>query len=97
AAVDELEGDPEVRLIVLRGAGGCFCSGMDLHYLRSDPSVLRRWSRPSILIRMMERIRMSTRVFLAGVEGYALGGGMALVMACDLAIASESCRIGMPE
>lgn len=92
AAVDELDADGELRAGVLTGAGGTFCAGMDLKaYLRGD--------RPSIPGRGFGGITITPprKPLIAAVEGWAVAGGFELMLACDLVVAGEGSRFGVPE
>lgn len=92
AAIDELEARDDLRLGVLTGAGGTFCSGMDLKgFLQGK--------RPSIPGRGFGGLTESRprKVLIAAVEGYALAGGFELVLACDLIVASREAKFGVPE
>jgi enoyl-CoA hydratase/carnithine racemase len=88
--------------IVLTGAGSAFCSGIDLKERRDR---LERGEAPEpeysrqghSWIETIEAIRKHPAVFIAAVNGYALGGGVSLINVCDLAIAAEEAEIGMPE
>ena len=91
-AVDRLDADDELRVGVLTGAGGTFCSGMDLKgFLRGE--------RPSIPGRGFGGLtaRPPRKPLIAAVEGYALAGGFELVLACDLVVAADNARLGVPE
>jgi enoyl-CoA hydratase len=91
-AVDELDADAELRAGVLTGAGGTFCSGMDLKaYLRGE--------RPSIPGRGFGGITITPprKPLIAAVEGWALAGGFELMLACDLVVAGAGSRFGVPE
>jgi enoyl-CoA hydratase len=92
AAVDEFDGRADVRVLVLTGAGGTFCAGMDLKgFLSGDaPSVPGRGFGGIVE-------RPPAKPLIAAVEGYALAGGFELVLACDLVVASETARFGLPE
>jgi len=92
AAADELDADQELRVGVLTGAGGTFCTGMDLKaYLRGD--------KPSIPGRGFGGITIAPprKPLIAAVEGWALAGGFELMLACDLVVAGESSKFGVPE
>ncbi|MBZ0274463.1 enoyl-CoA hydratase/isomerase family protein [bacterium] len=97
AGVTAHESDGEVRVIVLTGAGDkAFCAGADL---RPDPAAGMlamhdgRGRFPEVL-RMMMRC---DKVIVARVNGHALGGGLGLVAACDLAVAADTAQLGTPE
>jgi enoyl-CoA hydratase len=92
AALDELDARDDLRLGILTGAGGTFCSGMDLKgFLRGE--------RPSIEGRGFGGLteRPPRKVVIAAVEGYALAGGFEMVLACDLVVASRAAKFGLPE
>lgn len=84
------------RVIVLTGSGSSFCAGVDLKEASLDPRLNASDGEFSWLD-VQEAIRRHPAVFIAAVNGYALGGGVTLINACDLAIASEQAEIGMPE
>ncbi len=92
AAMDKLDGSPSLRVGILTGAGGVFCSGMDLKaFLGGDfPSVEGRGFGGLVE-------RPPEKPLIAAAEGYALAGGLELLLACDLAVASETTRLGIPE
>lgn len=92
AALDELDARDDLRLGILTGAGGTFCSGMDLKgFLRGE--------RPSVEGRGFGGLteRPPRKVLIAAVEGYALAGGFELVLSCDLVVASKAAKFGLPE
>jgi enoyl-CoA hydratase len=93
AAADELDADGELRAGVLTGAGGTFCAGMDLK------AYLRGGERPTIPGRGFGGITITPprKPLIAAVEGWALAGGFELMLACDLVVAGESSRFGVPE
>jgi enoyl-CoA hydratase len=90
--MDRLDATPSLRVGILTGAGGVFCSGMDLKaFLGGDfPSVEGRGFGGLVE-------RPPEKPLIAAAEGYALAGGLELLLACDLAVASESTRLGIPE
>jgi len=96
-AVQELAADPAVRVIILRGAGGkAFAAGADISELAAlDPAQAQQHSlRTQQLFRRIETL---SKPVLACIEGYALGGGCELAMACTLRLANLSARLGQPE
>jgi enoyl-CoA hydratase len=92
AAVDELDASDELRVGVLTGAGGTFSAGMDLKaFLRGET--------PTIGDRGLCGITRTPprKPLIGAVEGWALAGGFELLLACDLIVAAENARFGVPE
>jgi enoyl-CoA hydratase/carnithine racemase len=88
---------PETRVVVITGAGErSFVGGADLHELASlDVLKAERFIRA--LHETLQAIRRHPAPVIAAVNGHALGAGLELVMACDIAIAAEQAQFGMPE
>ena len=92
AAVDELDRRDDLRVGILTGAGGTFCSGMDLKaFLRGE--VTRVEGRGIMGIAMTP----PKKPLIAAVEGYALAGGFEAMLACDLTVAARDAQFGIPE
>lgn len=91
-AMQCLDADLALRVGILTGAGGTFCAGMDL-------KAFVRGERPLVHGRGFAGIaeRPPTKPLIAAVEGYALAGGFEIVLACDLVVAAEGARFGLPE
>jgi enoyl-CoA hydratase len=92
SAMDRLDAEIELRCAILAGAGGTFCSGMDLKgFLKGEfPTAgdrgfggLTAWTPKKPVI--------------AAVDGFALAGGMELALACDMIVANVDARFGIPE
>lgn len=92
AAVDELDARADLRVGILTGAGGTFCSGMDLKaFLRGESTRVKHRG-------LMGIARTPTdKPLIAAVEGYALAGGFEAVLACDLVVAARDATFGLPE
>lgn len=92
AAVDELDARDDLRVGILTGAGGTFCSGMDLKaFVRGE--VTRVEGRGLLGIALTPPVKP----MIAAVEGYAVAGGFEAVLACDLLVAARNARFGLPE
>ncbi len=88
AAVNELETDDGLTAGVLTGAGRGFCSGMDLKaFANGEP--------PKGMDQFIQH--GAKKPLLAAIEGFALAGGLELALACDLLIAAEGVKLGIPE
>jgi enoyl-CoA hydratase/carnithine racemase len=97
-ALEIVRADRELKAVITKGAGPCFSSGLDLHFLQSVSSgPLLDWDRPSVTIRLAEAIRAFPRVMIAQVHGYCLGGALGIMNCHDLVFAAEDAQLGMPE
>lgn len=92
AAWDRLDADPALACAVLTGAGGSFCSGMDLKGFLAGEIPVVRGRGFGALTEWSPR-----KPVIAAVDGNALAGGMELAIACDLIVASRDARFGIPE
>lgn len=95
-AVDELEEDKKMKVAVLTGKGKAFIAGADIKQMK-DMSPLEAKEFAEIGHSLLMKIENSRLPFIAAVNGYALGGGCEVMMACDIVIASASAKIGQPE
>lgn len=95
-AFQEIEADAEIAVVVVTGSGDkAFVAGADVGEIRDAGS-----RRPEMVeegLGVLSMIRDSSKVVIAAVNGYALGGGCELAMCCDIRVASENARFGLPE
>ncbi|NVD43540.1 crotonase/enoyl-CoA hydratase family protein [Qipengyuania atrilutea] len=92
AALDKLDSDDDLRVGILTGAGGTFCSGMDLKgFLRGESPIIEGRGFGGLVQAPPKK------PLIAAVEGYALAGGLELMIACDLVVANEDAQFGIPE
>lgn len=92
--VEDLGSDDTVRVIVVTGANGVFVAGTDIAEMAqmspTDHSLLAT-------DRVFTVLRKSIKIVIAAVEGYALGGGCELALACDMVVTGENAKFGQPE
>ena len=95
-ALGRIEANGDVRVAVLRGAGGHFVAGTDIaqftEFTTGDDGVAYE-RRLETIVAKLERMRVAT---IAAVEGFVVGAGLVLAAACDLRIAAPSARFGVP-
>src|SRR5262245_25928645 len=93
ASFEELDGRRDVRAVVVRGAGRAFCSGMDLREMEQRQGEADPEAGVTEVLQRVERSRHPT---IAMIHGDAIAGGCELALHCDLRIAAEAARLGMP-
>ena len=92
-AAQAIHDHPTARAVVIRGAGRAFCAGIDLKELAAGETpraYFYHWDRA---LRLLE---LSDKLVLCAMQGYALGGGLQLSLACDIRIAASDCQLGLP-
>jgi enoyl-CoA hydratase len=91
-ALDELDAREDIAVGVITGAGGTFCAGMDLKAFLTG-------ELPSVDGRGFGGLTMAppAKPLIAAVEGYALAGGCEVALACDMVVAADNARFGIPE
>lgn len=92
AALENLDDDPGVRVLILTGAGGTFSAGMDLKAFLAGET-------PAVPGRGFAGIveQPPAKPVIAAVEGYALAGGFEVALSCDLIVAADTAKFGLPE
>ena len=98
-AFKTLEADPAVKVIVLRGSGGVFCSGADLEYLQKlqEYGFNENLIDSTHLMELFHQIHKLNKIVIAQVEGHALAGGCGLATVCDFAFAVPEAKFGYTE
>jgi 3-hydroxyacyl-CoA dehydrogenase len=92
AAIDAAEGDPAVKAVVVTGANGLFSGGADVNDFNTEPPTDAKTIRDAIAA-----IEGSSKIYVAAIDGNALGGGLELSLACDYRIATKRSKLGLPE
>ncbi|MBI1881716.1 MAG: enoyl-CoA hydratase/isomerase family protein, partial [Chloroflexi bacterium] len=88
-----LREDPDVRVVVIRGQGRAFCTGIDLKELAAgdiDMTYFKLWEKALRLFETMEKI------VVVGMHGYCLGGALQLALAADIRVRTPDCQMGLP-
>jgi len=89
--LDRLAADPAVKVVILAGAGGTFCAGADIN----DAAAIGREGEGSVAVRAEEALARLPKPTIARVEGFCVGGGCQLAVACDLRFAGEGSQFGV--
>jgi enoyl-CoA hydratase/carnithine racemase len=92
-AADALAQDESIRIVIVSGEGRAFSTGIDLKELAAgaiDMTYHHRWEGA------LRKFETMDKVVIAAINGYAIGGGLQLALACDLRIAAESAKMGLP-
>ena len=90
--VDDLAGNDRLRVVVIRGAGRAFCSGIDLTALcqsEIDMSFFHNWEAA------LRKIEVLDPVVIAAIQSHCIGGGLQVALACDLRVARDDARFGV--
>jgi enoyl-CoA hydratase len=95
-ALEQVSRNPEIRVLLLTGAGRAFIAGADVNeFLKFGPLEARAFARSAHEIGFaLEALEIPV---IAGVNGFALGGGLEMAMACDFIYAADTARLGQPE
>lgn len=96
----EIDADPDVRVAILTGAGGHFCSGSDLKQMHKPPDdawAARYEQDPDLHWKAFLRHYRLKKPLVAAVEGYAIAGGTELLQATDIRVAGRSAKFGVSE
>ena len=97
AALDQVEKDNAIRVVVFTGAGRAFIAGGDIADLNSRQGLPHYQEFAEDIHRLFRRIETFDKITIAAVNGFALGGGTELLLALDLRILSDKAKLGLPE
>jgi enoyl-CoA hydratase len=98
AALDEIEADPKNRVLLITGAGPkAFVAGADIRELKECESASQGEEASQKGSKLFRRLETSRLIVIAGINGFALGGGMELCLACDFRVAGDNAVFGLPE
>jgi enoyl-CoA hydratase/carnithine racemase len=97
-SLDLIRGDRDLKVVITKGAGAAYSSGLDLNFLRAmNSGAVRDWDRASPTIRLAESLRIFPRITIAQAHGYCLGGALGIMNMHDIVIAADDAQLGMPE
>lgn len=92
-ALDEVSCNPNIRLVLIRGTGKAFCSGLDLDMMASEGMPKGFFEGQERAFRLLETM---DKLVVAAIHGYCLGGGVQLAIACDFRICSSDAILALP-
>jgi len=95
-ALQSIQNDPDVRVLILTGAGRAFVAGADITEMQAKNAEQAR-IYSELGHRFMNTLQDLPQPVIAAINGFALGGGLEVALACDIRIASESAQFGLPE
>lgn len=98
-ALEELENEENIRVLVLAGRGQAFCAGGDLSRMQEAATLTKARSKSEAgrFAKLLYRMHTHPKPLIARVHGAAFAGGMGLVAACDLVVAAEEAEFCLPE
>ncbi len=97
AAIDLVRKSTSVKFVVIQGAGDTFCAGDDITEMPLWGNANDVMRRVHIYQNMANQLEELDKITIAAVDGYAVGGGLEITMACDFVVATERAKWGMPE
>ena len=95
AIYDDSMNDDDVKVLIVTGSGKSFCAGADISGFKFDTPSIRKFIRD--IISFLSMLEKHPKPVIAAVNGIAFGGGLELAISCDIIIASEKAKFGVPE
>ena len=96
SAIERLKSDENLRVIIITGEGKAFVAGADISEMK-DMSEIEAFEYAMLGAKLFQKIETLDKITIAAINGFALGGGCELAMACDIRIASDKAKFGQPE
>jgi enoyl-CoA hydratase len=96
AALDKAKADPEVRVVVITGAGSAFVAGADIKELLGYDTA-QGWAASRFQQSVFNKLEKLGKPSIAAINGFAMGGGLELALSCTFRIASTAAKLGFPE
>src|SRR5437867_12714572 len=90
--VDDLAGNERLRVVIVRGAGRAFCSGIDLTALAAGETGMTFFRNWEMALRKLEAL---DPIVIAAIQSHCIGGGLQIALACDLRVARDDARFGI--
>jgi len=90
--VDDLAGNERLRVVIVRGAGRAFCSGIDLTALAAGETGMTFFRSWEMALRKLEAL---DPIVIAAIQSHCIGGGLQIALACDLRVARDDARFGI--
>jgi methylglutaconyl-CoA hydratase len=94
SAIEVVSDQPEQRVLILRGAGAAFCTGLDL---KEAADQAKAHATAELVAKSLITLAQTRLVTIAAVQGAAVAGGAGIMSACDFVVAAEKTKIGYPE
>jgi len=95
-AIADLNKDEDIHVVIITGVGEAFQSGADIEELsRMNPIEILKWNQG--IVEIFDALEKMRQPVIAAMNGFALGGGLELALACTLRVASEKAKMGLPE
>lgn len=96
SAIERLKTDENLRVIIITGEGKAFVAGADISEMK-DMSEKEAFDYAMLGGQLFQKIETLDKITIAAINGFALGGGCELAMACDIRVASDKAKFGQPE